>query len=298
MKNITLEELLEAGCHFGHQVTRQNPKARDYIFETRDGIHIIDLTKTKEGLDEAADFVKRLASRPDSSMIILGAKRQAQQVVREEVERAKIEEVSGLYSVTSRWIGGILTNFPEISKNFKRLKDLSEKLADKKAQVGYTKKEVSLWEKERQKLLSFYGGIYELNKVPDALFIIDSHLEDLAVREANSMHLSTVGITDTNADPTVIAHAIPANDDAVGSIKLIVHHIVDAWIEGAKLRNGMTEVATSERKTNGSDTKNSKTAVEEAKKARVELAPEKVEDQAVATTKKTARKKTKAEVAA
>ncbi len=285
MKNITLEELLEAGCHFGHQVTRQNPKARDYVFETRDGIHIIDLAKTKEGLDEAAEFVKQLASKPDSAMIILGAKRQAQQVVKEEVERAMTEGANGLYSVTSRWIGGILTNFPEVSKNFRRLKDLSEKLADKKAQAGYTKKEISLWEKERQKLLSFYGGIFELTKLPDAIFVIDSHLEDLAVREANNMRVATVGITDTNADPTVIAHPIPANDDAVGSIKLIVHHIVDAWIEGKK--GQVTTEKTQEKREN----------VEKVKPI-VETAPEKTADPAVATTKKTARKMAKAEAAA
>ncbi len=286
MKNITLEELLEAGCHFGHQVTRQNPKARDYVFETRDGIHIIDLAKTKEGLDEAAEFVKQLASETDSSMIILGAKRQAQQVVREEVERAKTEGVTGLYSVTSRWIGGILTNFPEVSKNFKRLQKLTEKLGDKKAQAGYTKKEISLWEKERQKLLLFYGGIYELTKLPDAIFVIDTHMEDLAVREANNIHIATVGITDTNADPTVIAHPIPANDDAVGSIKLLVHHIVDAWIEGKK---GVASSASQEI---------SKKEVKTTKKEVAEEAPMKVEDQAVATTKKTARKKAKADTAA
>lgn len=242
MRTITLEELLEAGCHFGHQVTRQNPKARDYVFEARDGIHIIDLAKTKEGLDEAAVFIKQLASKPDATMVILGAKRQAQPVVKEEIERAKAAGAKGLYSVTNRWIGGILTNFTEVSKNFKKLQDLTEKLSNKKAQSGYTKKEISLWEKERQKLQMFYGGIVDMKKIPDAIFIIDTHLEDLAVREAKEMGVISVGITDTNADPTMITHPIPANDDAVGSVKLIVHHIVDAWIEGSAKQN--TEAKT------------------------------------------------------
>lgn len=232
MRNVTLEELLEAGCHFGHQVTRHNPKARDYIFEARDNIHIIDLAKTKEGLDEAAEFVKKLASQEGSTMIILGAKKQAQPVIKAEAERMKEAGVGGLYFVSNRWIGGILTNFGEVSKNFKRLKDLATILVDKNARQHHTKKELSLMDKERAKLDSFYWGIADMPKNPDALFIVDTHLEQLAVREALATGVTTVGITDTNADPTLIKYAIPANDDAVGSIELIVNHIVDAWIEG------------------------------------------------------------------
>lgn len=235
MRTITLEELLEAGSHFGHQVTRQNPKAREYIFEARDGIHIIDLAKTKEGLDQAALFVKNLASKPGSTMIILGSKRQAQGIIREEVERAQSEQAGGIYSVTNRWIGGILTNFPEVSKNFKRLKQLTSDLQSTEVKAMYTKKEISLWEKERQKLIVFYGGIKDMTAMPGAIFIIDTHLERLAVAEAHAVGVPIVGITDTNADPTFINYPIPANDDAVGSIKLIVHQILDAWIEGAQI---------------------------------------------------------------
>jgi len=233
MKNITLEELLEAGAHFGHQVTRQNPKARDYIFEARDNVHIIDLAKTKEGLDEAASFVRDLAQK-GGNMIILGAKRQAEPVVREQAKKAKEAGIDGLFFVSNRWIGGILTNFPEVSKNFKKLKNLTKFMDTPSEKASFTKKEISLMEKERVKLDSFYWGVQDMNKAPEAVFIIDTHLEDLAVREAIATRVKIVGITDTNADPTIIDYAIPANDDAVGSVQLIVSHIVDAFIEGRK----------------------------------------------------------------
>lgn len=233
MKNITLEQLLEAGAHFGHQVTRQNPKARDFVFEARDNIHIIDLAKTKEGLDEAALFVKELSKR-GGTMIILGAKRQAEPVVKEAAKKVKEAGVDGLYFVTNRWIGGILTNYSEVSKNFKRLKDLYKFMDTPSEKARFTKKEVSLMDKERQKLDTFYWGVQDMKHIPDAVFIIDTHLEDLAVREAISTKVVRVGITDTNSDPTLIDYPIPANDDAVGSVQLILDHIVEAWVEGRK----------------------------------------------------------------
>jgi len=286
MRTISLEELLEAGAHFGHQVTRQNPKARDYVFEARDGIHIIDLAKTKQGLDEAAAFVKQLASRPGSSMIMLGAKRQAQMIVREEAERARVAGAENLYSVTNRWIGGILTNFSEISKNFKRLNQLTSDLQNKEAREGYTKKEISLWDKERQKLMMFYGGIADMQKVPDAIFVIDTHLERLAVDEARDMGIPTVGITDTNSDPTIVNFPIPANDDAVGSVQLIVHHIVDAWIEGKK--KGAEDVAKQ-----AAETEKSNKALEAVKTMDLDVAPEKAASKVVKEpVKKPAAKKT------
>lgn len=263
MRTLTLEELLEAGCHFGHQVTRQNPKARDFVFEARDNIHIIDLAKTKEQLEEAAAFVRDLAKN-GGSIIVLGAKRQAASIVKSEVERANKEGVDGLYVVTNRWIGGLLTNFPEVSKNFKKLTDLTDRLRNPDLQEGYTKKERSLWEKERLKLESFYGGVATMSKTPDAVFIVDTHLEDLAVREARRMGVKTVGITDTNADPTIIDYPIPANDDAVGSIQLITSYIVDAWIEGKKASKEREAKSEEGEKTNGAK---EKTAVNEEKKA-------------------------------
>lgn len=234
MKNITLEELLEAGCHFGHQVSRSNPKARDFIFEARDGIHIIDLAKTKEGLEDAGKYVKSLAENPNANLVIVGTKRQTQEILRKELERVRseIEGDSGLFTVTNKWIGGLLTNFSEVSKNFKKLNDLIYKLNTPSAQEGFTKKEIGGWAKEKDKLESFYGGVYKITKAPDALFIIDSHLEDLAVDEANKMKIPTVAITDTNSDPALVTYPIPANDDAVGSLELIIGYILDAWKEG------------------------------------------------------------------
>jgi small subunit ribosomal protein S2 len=234
MRTITLEELLEAGCHFGHQVTRHNPKSRDFVFEARDNIHIIDLEKTKEGLEKAAAFIKSVAERPESTMLILGTKRQAEAIVKEEAKRALDESGAGIYSVTSRWIGGTMTNFSEVAKNYKKLKDLAIKLRSEEEKAKYTKKEISLWEKERQKLLSFYDGTQDMTKIPDVVFVIDTHLEALAIFEALAMKVPTVGIVDTNADPDPITYPIPANDDAAGSIKLIASYIRDAWIVGKK----------------------------------------------------------------
>lgn len=233
MRTITLEELLEAGCHFGHQVTRQNPKARDFIFEERDNIHIIDLEKTKEGLEEAAAYVKEVAKN-GGTLLILGTKRQAQAVLEEEIKELKEKGIVDIFWVTKRWIGGTFTNFAEVSKNFRKLKDLKKRLADENEKALFTKREIGEWEKERQKLEGFYGGVASMEKVPDAIFVIDTHLEDLAIREAIAMNIKSVGITDTNSDPTVVDYPIPANDDAVGSIKLITQYILEAWKEGKK----------------------------------------------------------------
>lgn len=233
MREITLEELLAAGCHFGHQVTRANPKARDFVFEARDNIQIIDLAKTKEGLEEAGAFIKDLSAR-GASLLVVGTKRQAQESVKKEMQR--VDQSRGqVFFVYDRWIGGILTNFPEISKNIKKLSDLGQKLQSEEEKSKYTKKEIGLWEKEKIRLESLYGGIAKMTKLPDALYIIDSHLEDLAVREAQSMNVPTVAIVDTNADPNVIDYSIPANDDAAGSIELITAYLVDAWNEGVKI---------------------------------------------------------------
>ncbi len=236
MRNVTLEELLEAGCHFGHQVSRQNSKASDYIFGARDGIHIIDLEKTKEGLEEAGAFAKETAKK-NGVLLVVGTKRQAESVLREEKERLKIvasDSELGLYFVSKRWIGGTLTNFQEVSKNYKKLKDLTKNLQDENEKAKYTKKEVGDWDKERQKLEGFYAGTADLPGIPTALFVIDTHLEDTAVDEGIKMKVPTIGITDTNADPTIIDYPIPSNDDAVGALKLVISYILDAWVEGKK----------------------------------------------------------------
>lgn len=294
MRTITLEELLEAGCHFGHQVTRQNPKTRDFVFETRDGIDIIDLEKTKEGLEAAATYINQIAQKPDSSIIVLGTKRQAEGVVRDEVKRAQEEGAGNMFTVTARWIGGTLTNFSEVMKNYKKLKDLTEKLKDEYEKAKYTKKEISLWDKERQKLIKYYGGTKDMLKVPDVIFIIDTHMEDLAVREAVAMGIPTVGIVDTNADPDMITYPIPANDDAAGSIKLITTYIIDAWIEGKK--KGIEETASNAAEAKGTketqEPKGTKEVVKEkkvAEKAQVVKEKKTVKKSAKKTTKKEAK---------
>lgn len=230
MREITLEELLAAGAHFGHQVIRANPKARDFVFEARDNIQIIDLAKTKQGLEEAAEFLSSIA-RSGGILLIVGTKRQAKEIVAKHLEKVKDKNVM---HVTSHWVGGILTNFSEVSKNIKKMHDLAKMLADENEKAKYTKKEIGLWDKEKQRLEGLYSGISGMTKLPDAVYIIDSHFEGIAVKEAQSMGIPSVAIVDTNADPNVIDYPIPANDDAVGSIDIITGYLIDTWSENFK----------------------------------------------------------------
>lgn len=234
MREITLEQLLEAGCHFGHQVNRANPRAAAFIFEERDNVHIINLEKTLEGLLEAGKYLSNLAIE-GGSIIIVGTKRQAQNVVKDVVSKAVQSGVQNIYYVNSRWIGGTLTNYQEVSKNFKKLKELTEFINNPEKQKGYTKREVLLASREREKLLTFYEGIADLPGLPSALVIIGTHHERTAVDEARKMGLETVGIVDTNSDPRDVDWAIPSNDDAVGAIELITSYLVDSWTEGQKI---------------------------------------------------------------
>jgi len=255
MRDITLEELLEAGCHFGHQVNRRNPKADEYIFEERSGVHIIDLDKTRDGIVSAGKYMKDL-SRSGGYVVLVGTKRQAKQIVKDEVERARNAGTKGIFYVITRWVGGTLTNFSEVSKNFKKLRDLNDFLSgDKKSE--YTKREILLMERERDKLRHLYEGIIDMDRIPDALCIIGTQLEKTAVSEAKSNGIEVVGIVDTNSDPTQIQYPIPANDDAVGSIKLITAYLTDAWIEGVSQKQEQEE-------------KDAKTEAEKAAKPAVE----------------------------
>jgi small subunit ribosomal protein S2 len=281
MKTVSLEELLEAGCHFGHQVSRQNSKAKDYIFESRDKIHIIDLEKTKEGLEDAGKFIKETAKK-NGTLLVLGTKRQAETVLREERARMESADVDGMYFVTKRWIGGTLTNFQEVAKNYKKLKDLTARLKDPKDRAKYTKKELSGWDKDRAKLDAFYGGTANMPATPSAIFIIDTHLEHVAAGEARRAGVPTVGITDTNADPTIITYPIPANDDAVGSLKLIIGYIFDAWAEGRKqmgedalkaAEDAAKEAAKAEKAQEAATAKAAKAPAKEEKKAEAKKEP-------------------------
>lgn len=274
MRDITLEELLVAGCHFGHQVNRRNPKADEYIFEERSGVHIIDLDKTRDGIVSAGKYMQSL-SRSGGYVVLVGTKRQAKQIVKDEVERARNAGTKGIFYVITRWVGGTLTNFSEVSKNFKKLRDLNDFLSGD-AKSEYTKREVLLMERERDKLRHLYEGIIDMDRIPDALCIIGTQLEKTAVSEAKSNGIEVVGIVDTNSDPTQVQYPIPANDDAVGSIKLITAYLTDAWIEGASQKQDQEEKdAKSEDKTVEKSFKEEKKALRQAQGKKVEVKKEK-----------------------
>ncbi|MBI2008772.1 30S ribosomal protein S2 [Candidatus Amesbacteria bacterium] len=228
MMEVTLKDLLEAGCHFGHQARRWNPKMKKYIYGERGGVHIIDLVQTKKSLDDACGWVKKLASE-GKTVLFVGTKRQAAGVVGEQAIRV------GMPYLTQRWVGGLLTNWQEISKRIKKLHDMKEKREKGEYKV-YTKKEQLLLDREIAKLEKFLGGVAGLEKLPDALFVVDTHREEVAVLEANRMGIPVVGVVDTNADPEIVDWVIPSNDDAVKAIELIVRTIADA-IENAKVKS-------------------------------------------------------------
>lgn len=263
MKQITLEELLEAGCHFGHQVTRQNPKAREFVFEARDNIHIIDLAKTKEGLEEAGAFVKATAAKDGSTLLVVGTKRQAQPIVEEVLKQLHPADI---FTVSKKWVGGMLTNYTALGRNYARLKELQEKITSDEWKTKYTKRELGLFEKEMQKLVEYYGGVFTMKKMPDAIFVIDTHTEDLAVKEARRMGIPVVGIVDTNADPDMVDYVIPANDDAVGSLQLIISYILGAWNEGKSVKSEEQSIRETQDKSAKSVEQSAKSKGESVKK--------------------------------
>lgn len=227
MRDIPLKEFLEAGCHFGHQVPRWNPKAAPFIYTARDKVHIIDLAKTKENLGLAAEFIKTMAAE-GGNIIFVGTKRQAKSIVEEEAKR-----VGAMYLVT-RWLGGLLTNWEQIKKNIDKLNKM--RLEQKtNAWQKFTKKEQLLLGRELIKLESLYGGVASLSSLPTTLFLVDIKKEEAAVREAVKTGVKTVAIVDTNVDPNLVDYPIPANDDALGSIRLITAVIADAYEEGKKM---------------------------------------------------------------
>ncbi len=229
MEEITLQALLEAGCHFGHKSERWHPKAKGYIYTEKEGIHIIDLATTKAGLDAAIAFIKKLVSE-GKEILFVGTKRQAKGVLKDEASTV------GAPYFSERWIGGFLTNWDEVKKNIKKINRLTEELI-----AGGWKK---FPKHERTKLAHYlenikiyYGGVLKLIEVPAALYIVDIKKEDTAVREAKRVGIPVVAIADTNSDPTGIDYVIPANDDAVGSIQLITHTLAQAYKEGKALLN-------------------------------------------------------------
>ena len=226
MPSELIKECLEAGVHFGHKTSRWNPKMKKFIFGQRSGIYIIDLEKTEECLNKTRDFLMGLASKGET-VLFVGTKKQAQEVVYQEAMRC------GMYYVTERWPGGLLTNFSTIKKSISRLKDI-EKMKEDGTFQKLTKKEVALLEKELVKLKKNFAGIVQMERMPKAMFVVDTKKEETAVKEACRLAIPVIGLIDTNSNPDLIAYPIPGNDDATKSIHLISRVLADSIIEGRK----------------------------------------------------------------
>ncbi|MEZ5314382.1 MAG: 30S ribosomal protein S2 [Thermoanaerobaculia bacterium] len=224
MVEITMQELLEAGVHFGHQTRRWNPKMKPYIFGKRNGIYIIDLSKTLKQFREAADFVYKLGQE-GRRLLFVGTKRQAQDAVAEEARRC------GQFFVTHRWLGGTLTNFVTIRQSVDRLLEIEARLADESG--GATKKERLRLDRERERMNRNLEGVRDLEALPDAIFVVDPKKESIAVAEANKLGIPVVAIVDTNCDPELVDYVIPGNDDAIRTIRLFLSRIADAYAAGA-----------------------------------------------------------------
>ncbi len=237
MFNITIKQLLEAGVHFGHPTKKWNPKMAEYIFTTRNGIHIVDLQKTVKKFEEACTYVRYL-SEAGGTILFIGTKKQATDTIKEEAVKC------GMYYVNMRWPGGMLTNFKTIRKSIARLNEL-EKMQEDGTFNLLPKKEVAKLLKEMEDLEKNYGGIKTMETIPDAVFVVDTHKEHNAVLEAKKLGIPVIAIVDTNCDPDDADYIIPGNDDAIRAIKLISCAIADAVIEG---RGGeqTTDVATEE----------------------------------------------------
>ena len=232
MSLVSMKQLLEAGVHFGHQTKRWNPKMAPYIFTTRNGIHIIDLQKCVNKVDEAYNAMSKIV-RDGGTILFVGTKKQAQDAIKEEAIRC------GEFYVDIRWLGGMLTNFKTIESRIKRLKDL-ERMENDGTFERLPKKEVSILKKEHDKLEANLGGIRDMKKLPSCVFVVDPKKEKLCVAEARKLGITVIGIADTNADPDELDYIIPGNDDAIRAVKLIVAKMADAVIE-AKLGESFSE---------------------------------------------------------
>ena len=230
MSVVSMKQLLEAGVHFGHQTRRWNPKMQQYIFTERNGIYIIDLQKTVKKLEEAYNFVRELSAE-GKSVLFVGTKKQAQESIREEAERA------GAFFVNARWLGGMLTNYRTIRRRIERLNQLKAMEEDGTFEL-LPKKEVAKLQLEIEKLEKFLGGIKDMKQMPSALFIVDPRKERIAVSEAKKLGIPIIAIVDTNCDPDEIDYVIPGNDDAIRAVKLISATVANAIIEGKEGQMG------------------------------------------------------------
>jgi len=241
---IALKDLLEAGVHFGHQTKRWNPKMKEYIFGERNGIYIIDLGKTVKLFREAEEFITKLAAKGDT-ILFVGTKRQAQDVIAEEAQRC------GMFFVNERWLGGLLTNFATIQRSLGRLRDLETMATDGRYDT-LPKKEIARNEKERRKLQKNLEGIRGMSRLPDAVFVVDTRKEKIAVDEARKLKIPVLGIVDTNCDPDEVDFVIPGNDDALRAIRLFASRIADAVMAGRGMKESADVEATREAIEDGS----------------------------------------------
>ncbi|WP_405722565.1 30S ribosomal protein S2 [Streptomyces sp. NBC_01537] len=232
MAVVTMRELLESGVHFGHQTRRWNPKMKRFIFTERNGIYIIDLLQSLSYIDRAYEFVKETVAHGGSIMFV-GTKKQAQEAIAEQASRV------GMPYVNQRWLGGMLTNFSTVYKRLQRLKELEEIDFEDVAASGLTKKELLVLSREKDKLEKTLGGIREMQKVPSAVWIVDTKKEHIAVGEARKLRIPVVAILDTNCDPDEVDYKIPGNDDAIRSVTLLTRVIADAVAEGLIARSGV-----------------------------------------------------------
>ena len=253
MAVVAMKQLLEAGVHFGHQTKRWDPKMAEYIYQARNGIHIIDLQKTSKKIDEAYAFVKEIAEE-GQDILFIGTKKQAQECVKEAAEK------SSMFYVDQRWLGGMLTNFKTIRTRIERLKKLEAMEEDGTFDV-LPKKEVAKLKNEMEKLEKNLGGIKEMTKLPGAIFVVDPKTERIAVLEAKKLGIPVIGLVDTNCSPVDLDYVIPGNDDAIRAVKLITDVMANAVIEG---RQGEILEPTSEIETTTEEPKDIEEVVEEA----------------------------------
>jgi len=250
--SVTMKELLEAGVHFGHQTRRWNPKMKEFIFGERNGIYILDLQKTQRLFQEALRFVEDLAAQ-GRTLLFVGTKRQAQEAIAEEARRCDMPYVN------ERWLGGLLTNFVTIRRSLDRLKELEVMSTDGRHD-RLTKKEVAHLEKERFKLEKNLKGIKTMKTVPDAVLVIDTRKEAIAVMEARKLKIPVIGIVDTNCDPDEVSYVIPGNDDALRAIRLFAGRFADAIVVGRNLRESRSAEAAAAEKTPSSSGEEGETA--------------------------------------
>lgn len=260
MAVVAMKQLLEAGVHFGHQTRRWDPKMAEYIFQARNGIHIIDLQKTSKKLDEAYSFLKEQAEE-GKTILFVGTKKQAQECVKEAAEKC------GMYYVNQRWLGGTLTNFETIRKRIGRLKELERMQEDGTFDV-LPKKEVILLKKEMEKLEKNLGGIKDMEQLPGVMFIVDPKKERIGILEAKKLGIPVIGLIDTNCNPEDVDYAIPGNDDAIRAVSLIVNCMANAVIEG---RQGESmEMETEEEMTETSEDQSMEEVVAESEETTTE----------------------------